>query len=301
VLWLGTYDGGLGRLQNNKFTWYTERNGLFNNGVFQILEDSRGYLWMSCNRGIYRVSKQELTEFALGKRRRISSISYGRGAGMRNEECNGGFSPAGIRTRNGEFWFPTQDGIAVVDPDQVAINHNPPAVVIESISLDHQAQSPEQPLHIPPRVENLEINYTALSFIDPGKIHFRYQLNGLDRDWVDASTRRTAYYAHLPSGNYEFRVVAANRDGVWNMEGARLSISVAPPFYRTWWFLTLLWLSVAAVTYVAWRSRISQLQKVNQLQNAFSRQLLASQENERKRIAGELHDSLGQRLLLINN
>src|SRR5581483_3753593 len=114
VLWIGTYDGGLGRLQNGNFTHYTVRDGLFNNGVFQILEDARGNLWMSCNRGIYRVSKHQLTEFAEGKRHTIHSISYGKNDGMRNEECNGGLWPAGTRLQRGELCFPTQDGVAVI-------------------------------------------------------------------------------------------------------------------------------------------------------------------------------------------
>lgn len=147
VLWIGTYDGGLARLQSGKLIRYTVRDGLFNNGVFQILEDSRGYLWMSCNRGVYRVSKSELTEFAMGKRRTISSISYGKADGMRNAECNGGLWPAGIRAHNGELWFPTQDGVAVIDPEHVEMNLSPPPVVIESISVDGRPSSAESAPH----------------------------------------------------------------------------------------------------------------------------------------------------------
>jgi signal transduction histidine kinase/sugar lactone lactonase YvrE len=301
VLWIGTYDGGLGRLQNGKLIRYTVRDGLFNNGVFQILEDSRGYLWMSCNRGIYRVSKSELTEFAMGKRRTISSISYGKADGMRNAECNGGLWPAGIRAHNGELWFPTQDGVVVIDPEHVTVNSRPPPVVIESISVDGQSSSPDKALRIPPGRENLEIEYTALSLIDSGQIRFKYQLVGLDRDWVDAYTRRAAYYSHLPPGEYDFRVVAANSDGVWNMDGKQVHISVLPPFYRTWWFLMIALLTAAGAVYLAWQNRVSQLERSKQVQEAFSRQLIASQEGERKRIAAELHDSLGQHLLIIKN
>ena len=301
VLWIGTYDGGLGRLENRKCTRYTLQDGLFNNGVFQILEDSRANLWMSCNRGIYRVSKKELTAFAAGKLRKITSISYGRNDGMRNEECNGGVSCAGIRARTGELWFPTQDGAAVIDAEHVGINADPPPVVIESISVDRQAKPPDQALRIPPGAENLQIDYAALSFIDPGQIRFKYQLAGLDRDWVDAFTRRTAYYTHLPAGEYDFRVIAANRDGVWNMTGKQVHISVLPPFYRAWWFLTLCAIAITGAVCLAWRTRVAQLERAQKLQEDFSRRLIASQESERKRIAAELHDSLGQHLLIINN
>jgi ligand-binding sensor domain-containing protein len=140
VLWIGTYDGGLARFQNGKFTRYTTREGLFSNGVFQILEDSHGYLWMSCNRGIYRVLKRELTEYAMGKRGAINSISYGKSDVMRSEECNGGVSPDGIRARDGKLWFPTQDSVAIIDPDSVTTNPTPPPVVIESAAIDNETQ-----------------------------------------------------------------------------------------------------------------------------------------------------------------
>ena len=301
VLWIGTYDGGLGRLENGKLSRYSVRDGLFNNGVFQILEDSRGYLWMSCNRGIYRVSKSELNEFAKGKRSTISSISYGKSNGMRNDECNGGLWPAGIRAHNGELWFPTQDGVAVIDPGRVEVNSRPPPVVIESISVDGQSSTPDKPLHIPPGREDLEIEYTALSLIDSGQIRFKYRLVGLDRDWVNAYTRRTAYYSHLPAGEYDFRVIAANSDGVWNMDGKQVHISVLPPFYRTWWFLVTASLTASGAVYLAWQKRVLRLERAKKLQEVFSRQLIASQESERKRIAAELHDSLGQHLLIIKN
>ena len=301
VLWIGTYDGGLGRLENDRLTLYTVREGLFNNGVFQILEDSKGYLWMSCNRGIYRVLKSELNEFAQGKRRLISSIAYGKSEGMRNAECNGGLWPAGIRTHKGELWFPTQDGVAVIDPERVTVNLRPPPVVIESISVDRERAEVDKAIRIPPGRQNLEIQYTALSLLNSDQIKFKYKLAGLDRDWVEAGVRRTAYYSHLPPGKYVFTLIAANSDGVWNTEGKSLPVLVLPPFYRTWWFMTLALAAAAGAGWLAWQIRHSQLQRAHAAQQEFSRQLIASQEAERKRIAGELHDSLGQSLAIIKN
>ncbi len=301
VIWIGTYDGGLGRFKDGRFTRFAERDGLFNNGVFQILEDARGNFWMSCNRGIYRVSKQELNEFADGKRAKITSVAYGKADGMLNVECNGGMWPAGIKASDGRLWFPTQDGVAVVDPGSVRINPQPPPVVIEAALVDRVPISIQGSLTIPPGKENLEIEYTALSFIHSEQIRFRYKLEGLDSDWVDAGSRRTAYYSHLPPGTYEFHVIADNSDGVWNNEGQRLTITVQAPFYRTWWFAALVALVAAALIALAVRYRLSQLQHAQAMQKAFSQQLIASQENERQRIASELHDSLGQRLVVINN
>jgi signal transduction histidine kinase/streptogramin lyase len=301
VIWIGTYDGGLGRFKDGKFTRYTERDGLFSNGVFQILEDARGNLWMSCNRGIYRVNKQELNAFAQGKRAKITSVAYGEADGMLNVECNGGMWPAGIKAADGKLWFPTQDGVAVVDPATVRINPQPPPVVIEAALVDGAPTPIQGLLKVPPHKENLEIQYTALSFIHSDQIRFRYKLEGLDSDWIDAGSRRTAYYSHLPPGKYEFHVIADNSDGVWNDVGQRLAVTVQAPFYRTWWFIALEALAVAALIALAVLYRLAQLQRAQAMQKAFSQQLIASQESERQRIASELHDSLGQRLVVINN
>jgi signal transduction histidine kinase/ligand-binding sensor domain-containing protein len=301
ALWIGTYDGGLGMFKDGRFTRFTTREGLFNNGVFHILEDARGYLWMSSNRGIFRVSKIELRELAMGKRSAVFSTAYGKSEGMRNAECNGGLSPAGIRAHDGKLWFPTQDGVAIVDPDAVTTNPLPPPVVIESVSLDHKSQQLDRPIRVSPGSENLEIDYTALSFLNSEHIRFRYKLQGLDSDWVEAHTRRTAYYSHLPPGSYVFKVIAANSDGVWNTQGQSLSIVVLPSFYRTWWFLTLAGAATLGAVVVVWQSRASEFKRRHAMQQAFTRQLIDSQESERKRIAAELHDGLGQQLVVIKN
>jgi len=281
------------------------REGLFNNGVFKILEDRRGYFWMSSNRGIYRVSKQQLNDVARGKSKGVTSISYGKHDGMRNIECNGG---GGAITSDGRFWFPTQDGVAVLDPEMLGTNPKPPPVVIEACLIDQQnperyAQSPISPgpVRIKPGQESIEIHYTALSLIDSERIRFKYRLEELDRDWVDAGTRRTAYYPRLPPGNYRFKVTAAHADGVWNEHVADLGIVVLPAFYQTWWFACILSAMAAALLWFAYRYRLRQVEQARAAQQAFSRQLISSQENERKRIAAELHDSLGQRLVIIKN
>lgn len=304
VLWIGTYDGGLIRFADGRFTHYTSRIGLFNDGVFQILEDDRGYFWMSSNRGISRVRKQELEEVAAGTRREITSISFGRGEGMLNVECNGGVWPAGIKARDGMLWFPTQNGVAVIDPVLVSDNPRPPPVVIESFLVDREPVAPldpERPLTIEPGRGMLEIGYTSLSFSNPELVRFKYRLAGLDKDWIDARTRRTAYYSHVPPGRYTFTVLAANSNGIWSPEGASLQIQILPPFYRTWWFLSALGLALGTLVYLTLKRREARLTGAHAAQQAFTHQLIASQEAERKRIAAELHDSLGQRLVVIKN
>lgn len=301
ILWLGTYDGGLNRFHNGKFTGYTTRNGLFSDGVFQILPDAAGYFWMSSNQGIYRVPKRELEDFAAGKIQAVTSEAFGRRDGLLNTECNGGRQPSGVRARDGRLWFPTQEGAAIVNPSIVKTNPLPPPVVIEGVTIDRKPIEPNENIEISPNQSNLEIAYTGLSFVKPEQVRFRYKLEGLDEDWIEAGTRRTAYYSHLPPDEYVFRVMAANNSGVWNETGAGLRLTVHPPFWRTWWFVSLSVLGAAGLIYFIFRQRLQKLERERVAQTVFARNLIAAQERERKRIAGELHDGLGQNLLVIKN
>jgi signal transduction histidine kinase/ligand-binding sensor domain-containing protein len=311
TLWIGTYDSGLGRFRDGRFTTYTTKDGLFDNGVFQILEDANGFFWMSCNRGIFRVRKQELHDFAEGRIKSVNSLAYNENDGMVSSECNGGRWPAGVKTRDGKLWFPTMGGVAMIDPARITANTQPPPVVLEQMRINNEPapfdvweralHDPRAAMRILPGQDNFEIQYTALSFIDSEHMRFRYRLEGADDDWVEAGTRRAAYFSHLSPGDYTFRVIAANADGVWNETGAKVRITVVPPFWRTWWFLTLVALVSAGVIFSAWRFREAHLERIQRAHEDFARQLIASQEKERKRIAGELHDSLGQSLVIIRN
>jgi ligand-binding sensor domain-containing protein len=182
TLWIGTYDGGLARFKDGKFTRYNMKTGLPNDGAFQILEDDNGNFWVSSNRGIYRVNKNELNDFADGKILRVNPISYGKADGMLNPECNGGRSPAGIRARDGRLWFPTQDGVAVIEPSGIKINSQPPRVVIEEVKIDnndYESSKEQSKINIEPAQQNFEIIYTALSFINSENLRFKYKLEGL--------------------------------------------------------------------------------------------------------------------------
>jgi signal transduction histidine kinase/ligand-binding sensor domain-containing protein len=302
VLWIGTWDKGLNRLENGKLTLITTNEGLFSNSVFNIEEDNQGFLWMSCRFGIFRVRKQELNDLAAGRISFISSTHFGTADGLVNPDCTSGSGqPAGFKASDGKLWFRTQDGIGVLDPQSVRLNDKPPPVVIEDCILDGRSTPCRPRLSIAPGNQDLEIHYTALSFIRSDDIRFKYKLDGLDRDWVEAGTRRTAYYSHMPPGNYMFRVIAANSDGIWNRRGQDIAVIVLPPFYETWWFALLAFASAAALIIFAWQYRLMQLKNAHTTQLEFTRQLINSQESERKRIAAELHDSLGQHLLIIKN
>ncbi|MEK7723446.1 MAG: two-component regulator propeller domain-containing protein, partial [Acidobacteriota bacterium] len=304
VLWFGTYGDGLVRYKDDKFFNYRVENGLFNNGVFAILEDNRGNFWMSSNRGIHRVSKQELNDFADGKIPKLNSVSYDEKDGMLNAECNGGRIPAAIKTKDGKLWFATMGGVAIVDPDAEKLNPNPPPVLIEKIEIDRKiidSRLLQSAIEMLPGQSNLEINYTGLSLIKSNQIKFKYKLEGFEENWVEAGNQRTANYSYLPHGSYIFRVIAANADGVWNNEGAAIKIIVHPYFYQTWWFRILLALTIALIVWLIYHNRVSHLRQIAETKTQFTRQLIESQETERKRIAAELHDGLGQNLVIIKN
>jgi signal transduction histidine kinase/ligand-binding sensor domain-containing protein len=301
TIWIGTYDGGLSRFKDGKFFNFTIANGLFNNGVFQILEDDRGNFWISCNRGVYRVAKQELNNVADGRNSRITSVAYGKQDGMLNTECNGGRQPAGIKTADGKLWFPTQGGVVVIDPRDVAVNPNPPPVQIESVLVERQPVDLAKGIALRANNDNLEIRFTGISFIKSEQVKFRYRIEGLSEDWTDVGTIREVYFPSLPAGEYTFHIIAANSDGIWNQEGARLKLSVVAPVWQRPWFIILAALIVGLVAFVIVRARIKELQRRQRVQQEFSRKLLESQEQERQRIAAELHDSIGQSLLIIKN
>ena len=301
TMWFGTYDRGLFRLKDGKFTHYTTKDGLFDNGAFQILEDSQGIFWMSCNLGIYRVSKKDLDDFAEGKITSVSSVPYNKRDGMLNSECNGGGQPAGVIADDGLLWFPSQKGVVVVDPKAIPINRQPPAMAITDLIIDRQSSSLRDSVEIQPQQTEFEIHYAGLTFIRPELTRFRYKLENLDDDWQDVGNRRFAYYTHVPYGKYVFRVKAVNRDGVWSEQDASIIITVVPPFWRTWWFFTLIIMAVVGLAVAFFRWRVNQLRKEKTVQEAFSRQLIESQESERKRIAAGLHDSLTQSLIVIKN
>jgi signal transduction histidine kinase/ligand-binding sensor domain-containing protein len=307
VIWIGTHDRGLYRLNaaqdGMKLTRYTTMQGLQTDRVDVILEDDTSYVWMACNLGLIRVRKQELEDFAGGRVSSVISTLFSKQDGLVNEENHAYAEPVGygFKARDGRLWFATRQGIAVVDPRAVPFNPTPPPVLIEEGLVDSRPAEFQDELRVNAKQENLEIQYTALSLVKSDQIRFRYKMEGLDREWVEAGARRAAYYPHIPSGDFVFKVIAANSDGVWNLQGQSLRVVVLPPFYRAWWFLTLASLAGAALVWLAFRFRLRQLDERNAQQEAFSRELIESQEAERKRIAAELHDGLGQNLIIIKN
>lgn len=301
TLWFGTYGGGIVRLKNGHFSVITTREGLFDNIVSHIVEDRFGYFWMGCNRGIFRVSRQMLDRVADGEIQTVPVQSFGKADGLNNVETNGGFQPNVILAQDGRIFFPTMGGVAVVNPRDLQTNTLAPGVFIESIRTAAGTFHPDSIAEIRYEDANLELHYTALSFVNPQKVQFKYRLGGEDDPWVDAGTRRTAFYTKVSPGTYTFHVAASNNDGVWNEEGAKITITILPPYWMTWWFrvgvgTTLLFLAAFVI-----QRRIALLKRERVRQEEISSLLIENQEQERTRIAREMHDSLGQELLLVKN
>jgi diguanylate cyclase (GGDEF)-like protein len=257
TLWVGTFGGGLNRRRpDGRFTAYTTSEGLYDDAIFSILEDGQGRLWMSCNKGIFRVDKRELDDFDRKIIPRLRPVSYGVDDGMKNRECNGANQPPAWRDGLGQLWFPTIEGVTVVDPKRLAGNPVPPPVNLEQFVVDGRSLAPREGLVLAPGARNLEIQYVAPSFVAPTRVRYRYMLEGIDTEWVDAGTRRAAYYSRLPPGSFRFRVSAANDEGVWNETGASLSFQLRPRLYQTPWFYAVCGLALAGVVWGGDRLRV---------------------------------------------
>jgi signal transduction histidine kinase/ligand-binding sensor domain-containing protein len=301
-VWIGGYDGGLTRFKNGEFKKISKSDGLFSDGVFVILEDDAGWFWMNSNQGVYRVRRQELNDFADGRIESVTSVSYGPEDGLLEVEGNGGKQPAGLKARDGRLWFPMAKGVAVINPSTAKPETAPPPVLIEETRIDGKPfDVSEGGVSLNSDQVALEIDYTALGFAGAERMRFRYRLENLDEEWTEAGTRRTAYFSHLPAGEYVFQVIAANYDGVWNNEGAFVKIVIVPPFYRKWWFYALAVVGTFGLITLIYFLRLRQLQALGETRAEFARRLIESQEGERHRIALELHDSIGQTLAVIRN
>jgi len=281
-LWFGTQDG-LSRFSDGRMRSYTTRDGLFHNVIYHISEDRGGRLWMSSNRGIFCAPKQTFVDFDTGAAPQLSCVSYGIADGMKAVQCEGGTQPAGCKASDGKLWFPTANGVAVIDPEKPGRDLPMAPVVVEEVWVGKERLDVRLPARLSPRAREFRFEYTALSFAAPEKVRFRYKLEGLDEKWIDAGTRRVAFYNKIPPGNYRFQVMACNSDGVWNETGAVFAFFLAPHFYQTPWFYGL---CVAALTASGWGLHRHRMKRAH---DRFSLVLA-----ERSRIARELHDTLAQ-------
>jgi len=292
TVWVGTRDQGLFREKDGRFVRQVDDRGLVV-GVAQILEDVHRNLWLGTNHGVLRLARDDLEAFAGGRIAAVPVLQFDRRDGLPTREASESFGPSGLKTRDGRLWFATIRGIVVVDPRRFSTPAEPVPLAIESLELDGgEPIVPAGAWRIPPEGRSFAIRYTALSFLNPSKLRFRYRLAGFDRSWVDAGDRRVAYYSRMAPGTYRFEVTATNDDGVWAKAPASVQFVVEPFLWETRWFraLALIGLVAATAALARWTSLRRARARLRALQHE------QALERERSRIARDLHDDLGSRL-----
>lgn len=218
------------------------KKGIDTRKIFDVVEDRTGSLWLTSNKGIKYIEKRELDDFLQGKIAVVHPKTFGFKDGLLTPECNGGTQPNIWRASDGKIWIPTAEGVAVVDPANTVVNGVVPPVHIVSVKGDDVTYSivPDEKIRFKAGTATVSFEYTALSYLFPDQISFRYMLEGFDDKWKEADNKRYTFYTNLEPGSYNFRVIAANNDNVWNDEGASLKFVIEPFFWQTLWFKTLL-------------------------------------------------------------
>jgi signal transduction histidine kinase len=287
TVWLATQTG-LVRSRDGKSMAFTRAQGVPCDWLTGLTEDDGGYLWMMCSQGVVRVQRRALDDVAEGRTKSVVADTYGQSDGLRALDSARTTPPNVIRDGSGRLWFVGPKGPSIADPSALPVNDVAPPVAIESVLADRQPVRNGDAL--PPGRSTFELQYTALSFRAPSRVEFQYKLEGLDRSWVDAGTRRIAYYSRIPPGSYRFRVKARNDSGVWNEEGASISFSLAPHFYQTAVFRVAVVLALGFGVWLLLRFRVRR--SVQQVEDRFNT-ILA----ERNRMAHEFHDTFEQSLI----
>ncbi|HEV8368360.1 MAG TPA: two-component regulator propeller domain-containing protein [Pyrinomonadaceae bacterium] len=284
ALWFATR-AGLSRFKDGNFFNYTSEHGLLVSFVYDMLDDGRGGFWFSCAQGLFRVSKAELKEVAHGRISKVNAINYGVRDGMKTRAFNVGNQPSAWKTNEGQLMFASMKGVVVVDPNRLSSAGLVPPVHIEEVVINKQQQRLSSDAKVLVGSGEVEIHYAALSYMSPEKVRFKYMLEGVDKEWVDAGERRFAYYANLPPGQYKFRVIARQIDGPWNESGAFFNFYLQPRFYQTPLFVGVVAAAVLLLAALAYRLRMLEMKA------RYSAVL-----GERNRIAREIHDTLAQNL-----
>lgn len=305
IIWVGT-EGGLFKYdkEKNKFIYYDKNDGLPFNEVNAILEDDNGCLWIASEKCISKFNPHSEL---------FSNYEF-------QNNLEKALQTASLKCANGDLIFGGMNGFVKFNPSDIKDNLNIPSIVLTDFKVFNKSvqiknNEDENDIFMLDKHINvcneIELSYSenvlsfefaSLDFVNPEFNKYAYKMEGIDQEWIytDAS-QRIATYSHVHPGNYRFVVKGSNNDGIWNEEGTSLRIVITPPWWQSYWFNILVFLLVIGVLAFFYNLRISTLRKKARTQQEFSRQLIESQENERKRIASSLHDSHAQSLLIINN
>jgi len=270
--------------KNGRQQTLTVANGLSCGGVYAFVFDKSGALWLNTQCGLVKITAAELQTWWTHPDATLNPRVFDSADGFQPGEAP--FAGA-ARSSDGRLWFANVSALQMIDPEHLKENTIQPPVHVEEIIADRKSYSPQDGLRLAPLTRDLEIRYTALSFVNPQKVFFRYKLVGQDAGWQDAGTRRQAFYNDLRPGEYEFQVIARNNDGVWNNVGATMVFTVAPAWYQTIWFRLLCIVFFAFSVWLVYKLRVRQVASV--ISARFDQSLA-----ERTRLARELHDTLLQ-------
>lgn len=316
ALWIGYEGAGLGHFKNGRFARADSRQGLFDDHISEMVADDQGWFWFGSGRGIFKILRADLEGVIGGRAGDLVSIRYGRNEGLFSVEANSAnvnpfVSPTALRSSDGHLWMPLRKAIAVVNPAALQNTTTPPPVYLTEVLVDGHAvaqygeneadhrvanlKSMSAPWSVPPGHRRLEFGFAAVNLTAPANVHFRYQLQGFDNDWMNAGTERSALYSRLVAGKYRFRVEASYGNGPWQESATAFAFIVTPFFWQTWAFragaLALFTaIVIALVRYISFRRMRTALRTFEQQ---------AALEREKARIARDLHDNLGSRLTRI--
>jgi signal transduction histidine kinase/ligand-binding sensor domain-containing protein len=276
---------GFYRWKDGRMSVMNSRNRLPCSAVVSAIKDNYGSFWLYGRCGLLRVPASDYETWLKSPEAALSVKTFDALDGSQPGYEPG--QPEVSKSADGRLWFASSDKVQMIDPSRTYTNVIPPPVFVEEVIADRKNYLPGVGLRLPPLTRDLEIDYTALSFVVPQKVRFRYKLEGRDTTWQEPGTRRQAFYSDLRPRKYRFRVIACNNDGIWNEEGATLDFSVAAAWYQTNWFRASCVVVFLVLLWGIYRLRIQQLQH----QFAIG---LEARVNERTRIARDLHDTLLQ-------
>jgi signal transduction histidine kinase len=278
TLWVGTYGGGVGRWRAGRFVRLTVEHGLPDNSVSRILDDGRGRMWISTNRGLAVVDRRNLHEVAEGRLRDLAPVVLGPERGV--AEANFG-SPAGFADTNGRLWFSTIDGVALVDAARFPFNATAPLVRIESVLADGRPLTVGEVVQVPRLTERVRVAFSAFELLYPERMRFRFRVEGVDADWVDVGPQRTADWTPPGPGEHRFLVEARNEDGVWSETPAAIVLDVIPAWWQTTAVRAAATLAAVVATVGAFGVRVRRIER----RHAERLRVLEEQRNAERRVA----------------
>ncbi len=288
-VWMAN-DAGLHKFDGGRFRSVSERQVFPDRSVFGIAEDESGAMWLAIATGVLRLPPGEMDRALADSTYVIQYRSFGEREGLSGVINSNSRGSIVTRAADGRIWVATDEGVSVVDPDNLPLG-SPPPVIIEAVRVDGETLDPRETTIVPAGARELEIDYTATSLSAPEGIQFHYQLEGEDPEWGDVGARRQAFYTGIPPGTHRFRVTATSADGVRNEVGATWTFRVLPSWYQTWWFRVAVVVLIAGLG--AGGAWLVQRRRHLRVQVAMRGQYEATMA-ERSRIAQDLHDTLLQ-------